>query len=184
VKVIGGARQVQRILPSLRRGAALAALVGVCWSMTALVTDRASIGLAQEAVLPREMVISARIDELKQSQSRWIVINLSEQRLNAWEGDALMFSASVSTGRSDEPTPIGIFSVQQKSERAWMQGETYDVPNVPYAMFYSGNYAIHGAYWHSQFGSPISSGCINLPVDQAAWLFDWADVGTTVIVQP
>jgi lipoprotein-anchoring transpeptidase ErfK/SrfK len=51
-------------------------------------------------------------------------------------------------------------------------------------MYYSGNYAIHGAYWHSDFGADISNGCINLPVGQAAWLFNWAEVGTMVVIEP
>lgn len=185
MKAIGGAKRVQFILKLLKQGASFATLVSLCWSASALITVRSANVAAQEVVpSPREMAITARIDDLKQSNSRWIVINLSNQQLNAWEGDTLVYSASVSTGRSDEPTPIGIFAIEQKSERAWMQGENYDIPNVPYAMFYSGSYAIHGAYWHEQFGSPVSSGCINLPVEQAAWLFNWANVGTTVIVQP
>lgn len=185
MKAIGGAKRVHFILKALKQGASFATLIGLGWAASALLTVRSSVVAAQEVTLsPRERAIAAQIDDLKQSNSRWIVINLSNQQLNAWEGDTLVYSASVSTGRSDEPTPIGVFAIQQKSERAWMQGETYDIPNVPYAMFYSGSYAIHGAYWHEQFGSPVSSGCINLPVDQAAWLFDWANVGTTVIVQP
>ncbi|HEY9663761.1 MAG TPA: L,D-transpeptidase, partial [Allocoleopsis sp.] len=78
----------------------------------------------------------------------------------------------------------GVFSIQTKQEKAWMQGENYEIPNVPYTMFYSGNYAIHGTYWHNNFGTPVSNGCVNVPVDQAAWLFNWASVGTPVIVEP
>jgi lipoprotein-anchoring transpeptidase ErfK/SrfK len=169
---------VQFTLNSLKGGLSLAMLVCLCWCVTLVVTAKMAIVSAQGVNL------AARIDALKQSSVRWIVVDLSEQRLNAWEGNTLVFSAAVSTGRSDEPTPTGVFEVQTKLEKAWMQGENYDVPNVPYAMFYSGNYAIHGAYWHEQFGSPVSSGCINLPIDQAAWLYNWAEVGTPVVVAP
>jgi lipoprotein-anchoring transpeptidase ErfK/SrfK len=64
-----------------------------------------------------------------------------------------------------------------------MQGEDYNVPDVPHAMYYSGNYAIHGAYWHNSFGIPVSHGCINVAPDHAAWLFNWATVGTPVVVR-
>lgn len=175
---VESSKWVQLIVSSLKGGASLVVLISLCWAVTIVITAKMAVVSAQE------VNIAAQIDDLRQSNSQWIDIDLSEQRLNAWEGDTLVFSASVSTGRSDEPTPTGMFSVQSKVEKAWMQGENYDIPNVPYAMFYSGNYAIHGTYWHEEFGSPVSSGCINLPIDQAAWLFNWAEVGTPVVVEP
>lgn len=177
-KAIEETRWVQFVLNSFKGGASLAVLVSLCWCVTTAITAKTAIVSAQE------VDIAVQIDDLRHSNVRWIDIDLSDQRLNAWEGDTLVFSAAVSTGRSDEPTPTGFFAVQDKVEKAWMKGETYDIPNVPYAMFYSGNYAIHGAYWHEQFGSPVSSGCINLPIDQAAWLYNWAEVGTPVVVEP
>ncbi len=96
----------------------------------------------------------------------------------------MISSVVVSTGRSDEPTLPGVFAIEQKYERAWMEGEDYEVPNVPFAMYYSGSYAIHGAYWHNDFGIPISNGCINVPLAEAEWLYSWADVGTPVIIEP
>ena len=64
-----------------------------------------------------------------------------------------------------------------------MVGEDYNVPDVPNVMYYSGNYAIHGAYWHRSFGIPISHGCTNVAPDHAAWLYRWAAVGTPVVVR-
>lgn len=64
-----------------------------------------------------------------------------------------------------------------------MRGEDYDVPNVPYVMYYDRGYGIHGAYWHNNFGTPVSHGCVNLAPNHAKWLFDWAEVGTKVVVQ-
>ncbi|MFM7424161.1 MAG: L,D-transpeptidase [Elainella sp.] len=125
--------------------------------------------------------------DLQQSSEQWIQIDLSEQRLTAWEGDTPVFSTEVSTGRISDSTPVGVYAVQEKYRTARMQGEsqgkTYDIPDVPYTMYFSGSYAIHGAYWHDQFGDPVSSGCINVPIEGAAWLFDWAGVGTSVVVQ-
>jgi lipoprotein-anchoring transpeptidase ErfK/SrfK len=131
--------------------------------------------------------IAASVDDLKQSSQRWIQINLGEQRLTAWEGDTPVFSVEVSTGRVADQTPTGVYSIQDKYRTARMQGEhegkRYDIPDVPYTMYFSGSYAIHGAYWHDSFGTPVSSGCINVPVDAASWLFSWADVGTSVVVE-
>jgi lipoprotein-anchoring transpeptidase ErfK/SrfK len=63
-----------------------------------------------------------------------------------------------------------------------MTGPDYDVPDVPYTMYYDGGMAIHGAYWHSLFGNPVTHGCTNVAVNHAKWLFEWASVGTPVVV--
>jgi lipoprotein-anchoring transpeptidase ErfK/SrfK len=49
-------------------------------------------------------------------------------------------------------------------------------------MYYEGNYGIHGAFWHRRFGTPVSHGCVNVAVNHARWLFDWASVGTAVVI--
>lgn len=131
--------------------------------------------------------VEASVSDLRQSSQHWIQIDLSDQRLTAWEGNTPVFSIIVSTGRAEDMTPTGVYSIEDKYRTARMQGEhqgeRYDIPDVPYTMYFSGSYAIHGAYWHSNFGTPVSSGCINVPVEGAAWLFDWAGVGTAVVVQ-
>ena len=126
---------------------------------------------------------SQYIERLKRSGRRWIEIRLRSQRLLAWEGTQLVYAVVVSTGKSATPTPTGIFAIQAKYPRARMQGEDYNVPDVPNVMYYSGNYAIHGAYWHRSFGIPISHGCTNVAPDHAAWLYAWASVGTPVVVR-
>jgi lipoprotein-anchoring transpeptidase ErfK/SrfK len=64
-----------------------------------------------------------------------------------------------------------------------MSGPGYDLPNVPWVMFFtSRGHAIHGAYWHNNFGNPMSHGCVNLPVSNAQWLYNFASVGTPVVV--
>lgn len=127
--------------------------------------------------------IAAWVSDLRQSDDKWIQVILSEQRLVAWEGDTVVFSAPVSTGRAGDWTPTGVYNVETKYKTAEMQGDGYDMPNVPYVMYFFGSYAIHGAYWHHNFGTPVSRGCINLDDTQAAWLFYWASVGTPVVVQ-
>jgi len=122
------------------------------------------------------------IARLKKSGKRWIEIRVRSQRLLAWQGNQLVYGVVVSTGKSATPTPAGVFNVQTKYRTARMQGEDYNVPDVPHVMYYSGNYAIHGAYWHRSFGIPISHGCTNVAPDHAAWLYKWTSVGTPVVV--
>ncbi|MBD2362867.1 MULTISPECIES: L,D-transpeptidase [unclassified Anabaena] len=117
------------------------------------------------------------------SQSRRIVIDLSAQRLFAWEGNKLVYSFRVSTGKRSTPTPTGKFTINSKYRINRMRGRGYDIPDVPYAMYFHKGYAIHGAYWHNRFGTPVSRGCVNLPVKQARKLYDWAANGTVVVVR-
>lgn len=125
----------------------------------------------------------SQLKTLKQSGERWIEIDLSTQRLTAWEGNRPVYAVIISTGKSSTPTPTGIFSIQTRYRTTRMSGEGYDVPNVPYAMFYHRGYAIHGADWHNSFGTPVSHGCTNVAVNHARWLYNWATVGTSVVVR-
>jgi lipoprotein-anchoring transpeptidase ErfK/SrfK len=128
--------------------------------------------------------IASRIEELERSGQRWIEIRLRSQRLFAWEGDRRVLAVIISSGRAGMETPTGVFAVQSKHRVARMQGANYDVPDVPHVLYYSGNYGIHGTYWHSNFGTPMSHGCINVATDHAKTIFNWASVGTPVVVRP
>jgi lipoprotein-anchoring transpeptidase ErfK/SrfK len=111
---------------------------------------------------------------------RWIDVNLSEQRTYAFEGDQIVNSFVVSTGTWQHPTVTGQFSVYVKYRSAPMRGPGYYLPGVPYIMYFYKGYGLHGTYWHNNFGTPMSHGCINLRTEDAAWLFNWASVGTLV----
>lgn len=126
--------------------------------------------------------ITQSIENLQKSDERWIQINLSTQRLIAWEGNKRVYAIVISSGKSSTPTRIGSFKIQSKHKSTRMRGRNYDVPNVPYTMYYQGGYGIHGAYWHRRFGTPVSHGCINLAPNHAKWLFNWASLGTPVII--
>ncbi|NJN68256.1 MAG: L,D-transpeptidase [Chloroflexaceae bacterium] len=123
------------------------------------------------------------------SSGKHIIVSLSQQWLYAFNGQDLVFTAPVSTGRSGFDTPTGNFAIYLKVLRQTMsgtiRGEYYSVPNVPHAMYITGDVAMHGTYWHNRFGSGVrmSHGCINLPLDSAAWLYNWAPVGTPVQVR-
>jgi lipoprotein-anchoring transpeptidase ErfK/SrfK len=120
--------------------------------------------------------------------SKTIVVNLSDQWLYAFEGKQQVFDAPVSTGRDGMETPTGSFSIYAKLKVQTMDGITngvpWVVPHVPNVMYINGGVALLGTYWHHRFGTGarLSHGCINLPLDAAAWLYDWAPMGTPVRV--
>ena len=111
---------------------------------------------------------------------RWIDVDLSDQMTYAYEGDQVVASFLVSTGTWLHPTVTGQFHIYVKYVYADMAGPGYYLPNVPYVMYFYSGYGLHGTYWHSNFGTPMSHGCINLTIPDAEWLFYWADVGTLV----
>ena len=113
---------------------------------------------------------------------KWIDINLSEQKLYAYEGDSIVASFWVSTGLPDTPTVTGTFYVWVKLLYDDMAGLDYYLPDVPYVMYFYKGYGIHGTYWHSNFGNPMSRGCVNMETSEAGWLYNWAFVGIPVNV--
>ena len=163
-------------------------LLSVISSATVLLIATLTInefGLKTSTVLANptlENAIALQVDNLKQSDKQWIEIDLSEQHLFAWLGKNKTFSAVISTGKTDTPTYPGIYTVQRKYPVDRMRGDDYDLPNVPNVLYFDRGYALHGAYWHNNFGTPVSHGCVNLPLSNAQWLFDWAEIGTIVII--
>ncbi len=128
----------------------------------------------------------------QQGGAQEVVISISNQALWAYEGGEMVLSTYVSTGTAETPevtTPIGSWSILAKIDVQDMEGtisgEYYFVEAVPYVMYFDGlGNALHGTYWHSNFGAPMSHGCVNLPMDVAAWMYGWASVGTAVTVVP
>jgi LysM repeat protein len=114
---------------------------------------------------------------------KWIDINRATQGLVAYEGQRPVYWATVSTGTYRTPTPTGSFRIYSKIRSGTMAGPGYYLPNVPYIMNFYGGYAIHGTYWHSNFGYPMSHGCVNMRISDAQWLYNWAPVGTLVVVR-
>ncbi len=122
-------------------------------------------------------------------ESKWIEVDLSDQYLRAWEHDRLVFGTYVSTGLPQYPTPPGTYRIYAKLRYEHMRGGTpgidyYDLPNVPHTMYFYRGYAIHGAYWHNNFGRVMSHGCVNLPLSAAEWVYNWAPIGTLVWIHP
>ena len=109
----------------------------------------------------------------------WIYVDLHEQVLTAYLGDQRELATLVSTGKSDKKshkTHEGTFKLYAKSVHTSMRGKPWDdhyAEEVPWTMHYDEGRALHGAYWHDQFGIQKSHGCVNLSPADAAWLFQW-----------
>jgi lipoprotein-anchoring transpeptidase ErfK/SrfK len=116
-----------------------------------------------------------------------IKVDLTNQKLYAYEGDELIHEFTVSTGKWQK-TPTGEFRIWTKIKSTKMSGGSkelgtyYYLPAVPHTMFFyndeiekSRGYGLHGAYWHNNFGNPMSHGCVNLKLDDAETLYYWAN---------
>lgn len=173
------------ILVQLCRLAAIASLAVVVAAPGLLVstTTPATAQTAAKSTAPKRLSqTQQKIQDLKKTTQRWIEVDLTKQRVIAWEGKRWVDAMKVSTGKDSTPTPTGIYDVYVKYREARMQGDDYDIPDVPFVMYFSGGYGFHGAYWHNKFGTPVSHGCVNLAVDKADWLFHFASVGTPVVI--
>ena len=114
------------------------------------------------------------------SGQHWIDVNLSQQRLYAYDGDNVINSFLISTGTWLHPTVTGRYHVYVKLRYTDMTGADYYLPNVPYTMYFYQGYGLHGTYWHHNFGTPMSHGCVNLSIPDAEWLYNFSSVGTLV----
>jgi lipoprotein-anchoring transpeptidase ErfK/SrfK len=106
---------------------------------------------------------------------KWIEVNITKQRVTAWEGNTPVMSFLASTGLAYTPTVLGEYNIYWKLESTLMVGPDYYLPEVPYTMYFYAGYALHGAYWHNNFGQPMSHGCVNLSIEDSKKLFEWAD---------
>jgi len=112
------------------------------------------------------------------SDEKWIEVDLSDQKLTAWEGNRVFLQTLISSGLRNR-TPAGEYRIWYKTRATKMEGGSrlnktyYYLPNVPFAMFFHGDYGIHGTYWHNNFGNRMSHGCVNAPTPEAERLFYW-----------
>ncbi len=129
-----------------------------------------------------EIVADAGADP---NAERWIDISLTDEYLIAYQGDVIVMETYISSGKPGFETPAGTFFINSKLPVQDMAGviggESYDVPSVPDVMYITNvGHAIHGAYWHNNFGNPMSHGCINVPPDLAHFLYEWSPINTRV----
>ena len=132
------------------------------------------------AVPRADVRIATRIDRpagVKQGE-RWIHIDLAEQTLVAYEDARPVYATLISSGKPGHDTPDGLYQVRRKFVLKEMDGNDedgpYSVQEVPWTMYFHGNYAVHGAYWHDVFGQTRSHGCVNVPPVDARWLYFWS----------
>lgn len=118
-----------------------------------------------------------------------IAVDTYEQSLGVYRGGQLILATLISSGSRLFPTRPGTFSIWAKIDYARMTGaylrdrrDFYYVDDVPWTLYYDGDRALHGAYWHDNFGMRSSHGCVNLSPRDSRWLFNFANVGDTVVI--
>jgi lipoprotein-anchoring transpeptidase ErfK/SrfK len=124
------------------------------------------------------------------AEGKRIEIKLSEQLLTAYEGEKVVMSARVSTGAvfssddgvdRDFRTPVGTYRVLRKRASRHMEGGTrgidfFDLPGIPWVTYFTWRgIALHGTYWHNDYGRQRSHGCVNLTPEDARWLYLWTE---------
>lgn len=166
-----------------------------CEALPILQVENDALGIfADQIIVPptidlaSEIQISKVLGDETHSQEKHIYVDLEKQLLTAYDGETLFMDAQVSTGKWGR-TPPGEYSIWVKMRSTRMAGgsgsDYYNLPNVPYVMyFYSpkvpkiSGYSLHGAYWHNNFGHPMSHGCVNMRQIDAEKLYDWATPAT------
>ncbi|MFO0554223.1 MAG: L,D-transpeptidase [Polyangiaceae bacterium] len=115
---------------------------------------------------------------------KWVDVSILNQSLVAYEGLKPVYVTLVSTGRdglrdpkTTHSTVQGVFLIHTKHVSVTMDGDTagdeFDLRDVPFVQYFTEGYALHAAYWHDDFGTPRSHGCVNLAPTDAAWVFNW-----------
>jgi hypothetical protein len=131
---------------------------------------------------------ATRPEGIEADATRWIVVNLHQQTIEAYADGELAYATLASTGRDGWWTKPGDFQVWARLERDLMTGGVpgdasfYNLDDVPWVLYFDEARALHGTYWHDRFGTRTSRGCVNLTPADAHWLFDFAEQGTWVHV--
>lgn len=144
-------------------------------------SEKAAFFMSQEINAPlaalSEPALPLVLGEISPNE-KWVEVDLSEQKLTAWEGGNKFLDSLISAGKWGK-TPTGEFNIWGKFKYAKMSGGNkedhtyYYLPNVPYTMYFYKGFGLHGTYWHNNFGHPMSHGCVNLPTLVAEKLFYW-----------
>ena len=117
---------------------------------------------------------------------KWVDLNLSNKTVTAYEGATVVHGpVSIVDGGAATPTVTGTYKVYLQYESQTMRGlepngDEYVAENVPWVSYFYESFAFHGAGWRSSFGYSGSHGCINMPVPEAQWLYNWLDTNTVV----
>ena len=144
---------------------------------------------SEELFVPPPAPVVVAAPTVDPNAPRSLEVSIAQQYAWARQGDVVLWEGFVSTGKEGFETPTGTFFVNSKIPVQNMEGviggEYYNVPSVPDVMYFTNvGHAIHGTYWHNNFGVPMSHGCINLPVEVASWMYGWAPIGMQVTINP
>jgi len=172
---------------------------GVSWTSIAEangITDPNRIYAGLTLRIPNPSASPASVDGILSSAvpvggepgPRWgvgreIVVVLSTQMTYAYEDGILQRAALVSTGLPATPTVQGDYKIYLRYESQTMSGPGYYLPGVEWVQYFYRGYGLHGTYWHSNFGQPMSHGCVNMNNTDAEWFYRWASIGTPVHVR-
>jgi hypothetical protein len=111
----------------------------------------------------------------------WTEVDLYEQTFAAYEGDQMVYATLISSGLNRWPTREGLFQVWDRFASYKMSGaegkvDYYFIEDVPYIMYFDDQMgiALHGTYWHDRFGYKHSHGCVNMPILDAEWTYEWS----------
>jgi hypothetical protein len=118
-------------------------------------------------------------DKLEKS----IVVVLADQSLSYKLGDYIVNSFKISGGVPKTPTPPGEYSILKKIPVVNYIGADYSYKNTRWNLMFRKSYYIHGAYWHNNFGQPMSHGCVNVAYANVEGLYNWAEVGTRLTIK-
>ncbi len=114
---------------------------------------------------------------------RLIMVDLSDSMVYAFEDGALVYTALGSMGVPATPTVQGEYRIYSRYRAQTMSGPGYYLPNVEWVQYFYQGYALHGAYWHSNWGTPMSHGCVNMRNQDAEWFYNFGEIGTPVHVR-
>lgn len=112
----------------------------------------------------------------------WVDVDLTNQRAYLVQDEQVIGWFVVSTGTWQHPTVTGLYNIYVKYRYADMSGPGYYLPDVPFVMYFYKGYGLHGTYWHSNFGVPMSHGCVNFRTEDAGFIYERVAVGTPVYV--
>ncbi len=170
------------VLQQGRDGTELADKAGLAAKITQAVEDQQNVTLQMSIKVAKAKTINL------EGYDKWIEVDLSRQTTTAYEGATPVKTFVIASGLPGYDTPTGEYAIWLKVRKQTMQGGSkadgsyYNIPNVEWVSYFYQDYALHGAWWRKKFGAPASHGCVNMTNADAQWVYNWAPVGTKVIV--
>ena len=136
-----------------------------------------------------ESTVSDIMEDDESNQDTYIQVSISMQTLRYYKEGKIVLESPVVTGTEySTPTPTGEFWVNNKAQNIVLYGEDYASPVKYWIAFYGSGYGFHDASWRYNFGGDIytydgSHGCVNMPLEAVAELYDLVEIGTPVFIE-